>query len=389
MVASMLKTICGRLTWIIALSCSLGSAYAAPPSFKILHTFQGSDGFNPTGGLLYRDAKGNLYGATHLGGAYGLGAVYKLAPDGTETVLHSFGAEGDAEGPTTGVIADKSGNLYGATGPFANGGLGSVYKIAPDGNESVLHTFHSDSRGYSPGPLSIDLEGNLYGATRWGGSPICVNGCGTVFRIKPSGKATTLYSFGELTAYPVGGLVLDDDGNLYGTSLGTGRRSGHAGVFELTASGALHMLHSFPLSIPAPELVGGGLIRDGLGTFYGFASSGGVRGCRGVNDGTCGFIFRIAPAGKYSIVHLFKGGNDGGLPFSLTIDKLGNLYGTTLDGSGTIFRISPSGEKTTLYVAGSEGPPQNVMVSGTRYLYGTSLQLSGKENGGTVFRLKL
>jgi uncharacterized repeat protein (TIGR03803 family) len=214
-----------------------------------LYTFQGgSDGWSPTGALI-ADQSGNLYGTTEAGGdttcdggTLGCGTVFKLAPDGTETQLHAFhGGSGDGSGPEGGVIADAAGNLYGTTGgsgscPFLQTGCGTVFRLAPDGTETVLYDFQGGSDGVSPrAGLIMDKNGDLYGTTEYGGGAGCkkfLDGCGTVFKLTPDGKETVLARFeGKNGNEPTASLLLLNN-TLYGTT-STGGHQKNGVVFEL------------------------------------------------------------------------------------------------------------------------------------------------------------
>lgn len=196
----------------------------------VLRTFLwGKRGTFPSAGLL-RDAAGNLYGTTIEGGQQYRGVVFKIDPAGNETVLHSFQPQPDGQNPWSALVRDSAGNLYGTTVAGGNKkcsgrGCGIVFKLDPNGIETVLYTFTGGkSDGASPnGPLVFDSAGNLYGTTFDGGTqgPVCADqGCGVVFKLDPSGKETVLYSFSGGTdgAFPFAGLVIDSAGNLYGTA---------------------------------------------------------------------------------------------------------------------------------------------------------------------------
>jgi uncharacterized repeat protein (TIGR03803 family) len=163
----------------------------------VLYSFQwgstgGSDGANPSGNLV-RDGAGNLYGTTQIGGSpdpcfqVGCGIVFKLDPSGRETVLHAFNDEPDGANPVTGVVRDAAGNLYGTTyvgGPGGLSGFGTVFMLDATGQETVLYRFTGGLDGAYPyGSLLLDPSGNLYGTTSTGG-PIDVE-AGVVFRITP------------------------------------------------------------------------------------------------------------------------------------------------------------------------------------------------------------
>ena len=156
----------------------------------VLHTFTGgTDGAFPLYESLIRDSAGNLYGTTLYGGdlscnsyGYGCGVVFKLSPAGEETVLHTFAGGADGEGPVAGLVQDSSGNLYGTTAGGGAHNYGTVFKIDASGNETVLFNFNGERSGFEPiGTLLLDKAGNLYGTTNEGGAA----NAGVVFKLKP------------------------------------------------------------------------------------------------------------------------------------------------------------------------------------------------------------
>jgi uncharacterized repeat protein (TIGR03803 family) len=170
-------------------------------SETVLYSFTGgADGANPSAGLV-RDAAGNLYGTTFLGGVESgscggsCGVVFKLSPTGSETVLHSFTGGADGANPSAGLIQDAAGNLYGTTflggveSDSCGGSCGVVFKLSPTGSETVLHSFTGGADGAGPyAGLIQDAAGNLYGTTSEGGAnSVCPlsPGCGVVFRLAP------------------------------------------------------------------------------------------------------------------------------------------------------------------------------------------------------------
>jgi uncharacterized repeat protein (TIGR03803 family) len=184
-------------------------------SETVLYAFAGgSDGAEPVAGLLM-DSSGNLYGTTS-GRRYDYGTVFELAPDGSLTVLHSFAGGSDGALPYAGVIADKAGNLYGTTWEGGSSNRGTVFKISTDGTETILHAFMDGSDGAGPAAgLVIDGSGNLYGTTQYGGTP----NLGTIFRISPNGRETVLRAFAYRDGIsPYGGLFAYS-GALYGTAV--------------------------------------------------------------------------------------------------------------------------------------------------------------------------
>ena len=225
----------------------------------VLHAFTGgSDGGNPEAGLI-ADSQGNLYGTTYQGGASGYGTVFELTPPAiaggawTETVLHAFAAGSDGAFPAAGLIADSKGNLYGTTigGGGSNAGAGTVFELMPPAiaggawTETVRHAFTAGGDGgYPAAGLIADSKGNLYGTTTGGGGS--GYGPGTVFELTPPAnnfevwREAVLYAFtgGSDGGNPAGALIVDSNGNLYGTTY-IGGASGHGTVFELTGTGSL------------------------------------------------------------------------------------------------------------------------------------------------------
>jgi uncharacterized repeat protein (TIGR03803 family) len=254
----------------------------------ILYTFTGgSDGRYPRGGLV-RDALGNFYGTTLWGGAYGNGVVFKLGGPHKQTVLHSFADGRDGSDPYSSLILDKTDNLYGTT-LFGGSGYGTVFKVTKAGKETVLHSFNG-ARGHAPyAALIQDNTGNLYGTTSSGGT----SDGGMVFKLSKAGKETVLYSFtgtsGDGT-YPQAALIRDAAGNLYGTTWkGAGTGCGGIGcgtVFKVDSTGKETVLHIFTGGTDGGGPVGG-LIRDASGNLYGTASEGGVAGY--------GVVFKLTP----------------------------------------------------------------------------------------------
>lgn len=143
---------------------------AAGGGETVLYSFTGgADGSQPYGGLLRSSRAGNLYGTSFLGGAYGRGVMFMVSPGGGEKVLYNFTGEADGGQPWDGVIADRSGTLYGTTLIGGAGGSGVVYKLDPAGNETVLYNFTGGDDGGNPTAGVILVAGNLYGTTQFGG----------------------------------------------------------------------------------------------------------------------------------------------------------------------------------------------------------------------------
>jgi uncharacterized repeat protein (TIGR03803 family) len=328
----------------------------------VLYTFSTQEDGDGLYGGLTRDAAGNLYGTTEGGGdltacdGVGCGTVFVLDPQGRKKTLYNFKGGTDGRNPYSGVIRDSEGNLYGTTSlggnPEANCGdddygCGTVFKVDSTGKETVLHRFNGGSEyGIPMGGLVMDSQGNLYGTTYGNFSDFP----GTLYEITSAGKEKVLHHFDASQDGwgPMGSLILDGDGNLYGTT--SGGTPGNCGaVFKLTQSGKETLLYQF-LGMPDGCEPQAGVAMDATGALYGTTLQGGTEA--GPCEGTgCGTVFRVSPNGYENILYEFTDGSDGGYPRAgLFVDSKGNLYGTTPyggsynecgDGCGTLFKLTP------------------------------------------------
>ena len=273
---------------------------------KVLYNFKktfGANGWSPAAGLLM-DGRGHLYGTTEYGGASFNGTVFQVTAKGQETVLHSFDCNTDGCQPEAPLVMDGNGNLFGTTihgGTFANG---TVFELTASGTESVLYNFGCGSDGCTPyGGLVFDGQGNLFGTTRQGAGNGCGGGgCGTVFKLTPDGRETVLYRFtgGTDGGAPFAGLILDGDGNLYGTTfvggdLACGSGYGCGTVFKIGPSGSETVLYAFAGGVDGAAPYGG-VVRDPQGNLYGTTLYGGLGTCApgGAITG-CGVVFKLTP----------------------------------------------------------------------------------------------
>ncbi len=351
-------------------------------------------GTAPYAGLI-QGSDGNFYGTTSAGGTNNRGSVFKVTPDGTLTVLYSFGSlanNADGYTPYSGLIQGSDGNFYGTTAFGGPNGGGTVFKVTPAGALTVIYSFStSGTDGLEPlGTLLQGSDGNFYGTTVEGGA----NNNGVVFKVTPSGVETVLHSFGTLSsgdaaAPETAALVQGSDGNFYGTTLDGGANNTGA-VFKVTPAGVETVLYSFGSSTGTdgnePE---GGLTQGTDGNFYGTTRVGGANGA--------GTVFKITPAGVETVIYSFPAinGTNSADPYSgLLLGSDGNFYGTTLNGGGanvgTIFKVTPTGVETLLYAFGSHAgdgaTPRSGLIMGTDgHFYGTTTS-GGTYDAGTVFR---
>lgn len=245
-----------------------------------------ADGVSPTSSLT-ADGKGNYYGTTNSGGASEAGTVFELSPNGNggwnETVLYSFTGKKDGVYPFAGLVQDASGNFYGTTVSGGAKNKGTLFKVTPAGTETVVHSFGEGDGKQPYAGLIMDAQGNLYGTTDLGGA----FGYGTVFKVTPAGTETLLYTFtgGTDGGSPFAGLLLDARGNLYGTTYRGGLYN-EGTVFEVSASGTEGVLYSFTGGADgaSPQA---GLVMDAQGNLYGTASAGGSSGA--------GAVFEVTP----------------------------------------------------------------------------------------------
>lgn len=387
---------------------------ASGSGYTMLYKFSGGkDGGAPYSGVV-GDASGNLYGTTFNGGSStgcsgnaGCGVVFKLAADGTESVLWTFSGNSDGGGPGS-IIRNGKGYIYGVTGwggsgPYCTYGCGAIFKLSPKGSLTTLYAFTGDTDGTGPTGIVMDSSGNFFGSTRAGGNSDCEGyGCGTVFKLSANGVETVLYRFldGADGAGP-GPVIMDGSGNLYGQAGGgSGACSGGdcGVVFKVTPGGNQTVLYTFKGGSDGNAPIGG-LILDEAGNLYGVTEFGGGTGCDLLG---CGTVFKLGADGVEKVLYAFQGGNDGGFPYAgLVEDSKGNLYGTTeMEGSaggGTIFKISAAGKFSLLYSFDfklNEGArPIAPMLLKDGNLYGTTSEAGrrqcAKRSGscGTVFMI--
>lgn len=333
---------------------------------SVLYSFTGGD---PIGSVI-ADTAGNFYGITNGGGLHGAGTAYRLSnTSGTwqKTTLWSFGGPRDGAYPSAGLVLDQSGNLYGTTVLGGIYGEGAAFELSPSAGEMYTETLlHSFGAGASDGehpnaPLIIDAAGNLFGTTSIGGSTTCsleTLSCGTVFELSPgaNGWTETVIHYFEANGtdgfFPLSPLMMDKEGNLYGTTEDGGS---------------------------------GGDRCD---------SGGGTTGCGTV------FVLSRSPSGHWEeqIIHAFGGGDAGSEPNSgLVTDSAGNIYGETapteqFQGDGAVYELARSSSgvwefEIRVTFNGTNGnSPQGGLVLAQDRLFGTT-NAGGASGEGDVFAL--
>jgi len=379
--AAKLLLVGSMLTWACACGGSGGGASGGPHpptySFSVLHGFTGPDGARPWATLV-RDAAGNLYGTTSAGGTFDNGTVFKLDPQGNETVLHNFTGGADGSFPAEGELAlDAAGSLYGATDVGGSGQFGVVFRLDGTGTETVLYNFTGGLNGGGPhGSVVFDAAGNLYGTAQVGGDISCsAFGCGVVFKLDMAGNESVLHSFhgGADGVQPVGNLLLDKSGSLYGVTF-SGGSAGKGVVFRIDPAGNETVLHTF--TGPDGDTPSTALVQDSNGNLYGTTEGGGAH--------SHGTVFKIDPAGNETVLYSFTGMLDGNAPIGkLALDSKGNIFGTTDSGGnstncafgcGVVFKLDSTGKQTVLHnFVGTDGAQVlGLILDSQGNLYGTA-----------------
>jgi uncharacterized repeat protein (TIGR03803 family) len=334
-------------------------------TFTSLFCFNKTDGGSPQGSLV-QSANGDLYGTTTLGGlnnfcSDGCGTIYKITPNGKQTTIYNFCSQSnctDGYSPQGALILSTDGNLYGVTqnggvNIHCNGpnplGCGTVFKITTGGALTTLHSFNLSDGADPYTALVRSADGNFYGATGYGGNGECIDGCGTVFKITPNGLFTTLHSFQNTDgALPAGALIQGTDGNFYGTT-----RFG----------GANRSCHDGDGCGTVYKITSGG----NLTTLYNFDASGGWGPLAGLVQASDGNFYGVAA----------EGGN--------TSQQCGGPQ----FGCGTVFEITPNGVLTTLHTFDfADGTlPLGTLVQATDgNFYGTTSG-GGTNQYGSIFKM--
>lgn len=394
---------------------------SAGQTLTTLVTFNSANGRDP--GALIQGANGNFFGLTSEDGVNLGGTIFEMTSSGKLIAQFDFNGFDAIDGEfPVGMLVQANGSLYGTTAGGGSGSAGTVFATA-GGKVSVLYSFCSQTNctdgAYPNAGLIPGRDGNFYGTTYQGGSGAqCNSSCGTVFEISPQSKLTTLYNFCSQAncsdgSVPFGGLVQGSDGNFYGTTTFGGNMRCQGGgcgtVFRLTRDGELTTLYNFCSKSNCADgaLPSASLVEGSDGNLYGTTQQGGLPSSRCLaNTFGCGTVFKITPAGELTTLHVFctkANCVDGVAPNApLILGKDGNLYGTTYFGgtngpyAGTVFQITPAGKLTTLYsfcaqanCADGASPSAALLEAANGTFYGTTSGSGGEEGMGSVFRLSI
>jgi uncharacterized repeat protein (TIGR03803 family) len=360
---------------------------------KVLYNFTGGPDGNDPDTRLVMNSDGNLYGTTFDGGDFGAGTVFKLRPNGVQSVLYSFTGGKDGGFPTGDLILESdNGGLVGTTEAGGDHNVGTIFTVDRNGGgETVDYSFTGGSDGANPvGGLIEDGSFNLYGTTKNGGD----SSFGIVFELVPFGggmKVLHTFTAGGDGANPEGTLTLDADGNLYGTTLEGGALN-QGTVFKITPRGKEKVLHSFDGSNDG-RFPTSGVAIDSDGNLYGTTPGGG--------QNIAGTLYRVNKKGKLKVLHAFTGGDDGGNPVGVPLlGASGEIYGVTFGGGaccasvGTVYKLSPGGKEKVLHsfdtdvdVTDGLKPSGGLVMDALGTLYGVTAE-GGSSNAGTVFRVK-
>jgi len=386
------------LFFCFTLSLAVLSNLAQTQTFTVLHTFTGGDGKFPDAPLTM-DRAGNLYGTASEGGFSDGGTAFKLSRRNgsyTFSLLYDFYQyPTDAAVPNAVVLA-PDGTLYGSSSAGGSGLEGTVFRLRPPASicasisclwtETIVYSFQGDSDGCSPQDIVFNAAGDIVGATN------DFNNCfhsGTVYQLTASGSGWTynlLYTFPGNDgggASPDSALIIDNAGNLYGTTAHTNLQQGSGTVYQLAPSGSGWVHNALYVFDGTTGAYPYGVILDRTGDLFGTTSEGGSN-----NGGT---VYELSPvSGGWTFNSFFSFPRNSTPDVPLTMDSQGNLYGETYGGGaygyGTVFKLTPSGDGWTYsdlhdftnYSDGS-GPNGQILLDENGNLYGTA------QAGGNIY----
>lgn len=367
-----------------------GTVYkmALDGTFTILYEFSGGpSGAGPRS--IVQGIDGFFYGVTQFGGAFDRGTIFRMMPEGDVTILYNFSGGLDGGCPISGLTLADDGTFFGTTPIGGSADLGVIFRMTTAGNVTTVHAFEgNNSDGAAPmAGLVLASDGNFYGTTAFGGT-----GAGTVYRLSASGVFSLLASFGSAGdgALPRASLLRTSDGSLYGTT-SRGGVLDFGTVFRIAPSGVFSIVHDFVDDGLDGTRPVAGLIQSADGSFYGTTY--------GTFEtefyGTYGTVFRMTTSGAVTLLHTFTGGSDGLGPAASLLETQNGFLGTTIGGGshgmGTVFRVTSSGTTTIVhdFAGGSAdgAQPKAALVPGSDgNFYGTTAR-GGSADRGTIFRM--
>jgi uncharacterized repeat protein (TIGR03803 family) len=394
-----------KLSWFMRASallllCALTAIPLPAQSFSTMFNFNKPDGMNPYAGLV-QAADGNYYGTTMMGGTgagSGNGTIFRMTPSGVLTTIYKFSCPDkdytceNGNEPMGALTLATNGDLYGTTHGILGSSQGTIFKITPSGKLTTLAYFNGTNGAFPVAGLVQGPDGSFYGTTQYGGTgSFCGSsgvGCGTVFRLTRTGKLTTIHNFCSESAckdgeYPLSTLVWGDDGHLYGTTYGDQSEQRYGTIFRISPIGSMTTLYSF--------------CSNNVNCSDGFAPNGLLHASDGNFYGTTqaggnhqvGTIFRLTPSGILTTMYSFDG-MVAGTPMAGALVQAtdGNLYGTS-NAPSTIFKMSVSGKMKVVYhFVDTQGisPVGTLLQSTDGEFYGTTYA-GGANSSGTIFCL--
>lgn len=391
---------------ILALTLLVTAASAQ--TFSVFYTFNFTDGSGPNGGLIL-DSAGNFYGTTQFGGSSNRGVIFKLSPAGQETVLYTFTGKTDGGIPIGRLIRDAQGNLYGITslGGDPTCSCGTVFQLTPTGSLNTLHAFLGGMDGsQNQGQAELGLvmvNGNLYGSASFGGVSGCDGslGCGVLFEVTLAGVETVLYRFtGQADGAFPQDLIRDAAGNIYGETGGSYMRNNGGTIFKLDTTGNLSTLYTFPggATGTSPRW---GLLRTTKGVFYGVTQFGGNTTSCAIGTVGCGVAFSVNAQGTEKVLHTFgETAGDGEEPSGSLLDDAGNGYATTFYGGtvnstctfgcGVVARGDANGKYSVIYsftgAADGFNPAGPLAKDSSGNIYGAASD-GGSGGNGVIYKI--
>ncbi len=368
-----------RLLLLTLIAAAVASAAVAQAQtftdlFEFDHTNSGCCSSFP--GTLAQGRDGNLYGTAFSGGVNGRGSIFKSTLSGTVTVLHSFNVT-DGSTPQGGLTLGTDGNFYGTTTSGGTHSAGTIYKITPSGTHTVIYNFTNSTEGGFPrNSPATGPDGRLYGTTVTGSKS-------TIYKVSTAGVFTPLVTLGLECDGP---LTLGIDGKLYGVTQ-LGGTFGRGSVFSVTSAGVLKTVFSF--NDPTGAVPYGPILQAADGNFYGTASVGGSL--------VSGVVYKMTPAGVYTVLHNFDNNTraNGINPLTgLVQGSDGFLYGVTSGGGtalgGTIFKLKTDGTSFAVIhsfdITHGSSPYSQPLLHTNGTIYGLT-NAGGAHNDGVLYSL--